>query len=181
MPTSALTAGLYQQVPGLERGKDSAFYRQARAGYENGFGPTKLAALADRTLPDVGYYSDTDTTPERLEALSRGGYVPNITMAWGKDYPGIISHMVTNAYYRANGWACIIDSNDPGRYHWIPATECDARRSYGGFRWTWAWAKSTLTASPTVLVLCAVGTLGLLFLAFTFLAGCSFAYMRLSP
>ena len=95
--------------------------------------PNKLAALADGTLPDVGYYSDTDTTPERLEALSRGGYVPNITMAWGKDYPGIISHMVTNAYYRANGWACIIDSNDPGRYHWIPATECGRASLPRGF------------------------------------------------
>ena len=81
--SAALGAGMTQGVPGLESGKDSAFWRTAKGKNAGGYGPPKLAALVRETLPDAGFASITDTTPEKLQELSQAGYVLCGTMNTG--------------------------------------------------------------------------------------------------
>lgn len=163
--SSILCNGQYQNVPSLVgQGKQSALWKTAKSR-PGGYGPEKLARLVEQVMPGETYASYTDTNPSILDQLSRKGYPIGATMKTGALYNYMpIHHMISLIHYRKNEYACVVDNNDPGRYHWMPAAEFDRRWVDGGTGWAWIWTrlpKATATMSwvawfPVVVALALV-------------------------
>ncbi len=187
--SSCLLNGMYAEVPGLstpgldERsgkmvpGKGSAFWREGKL-QPGGYGPDKLERHVKRTLPGVKYGSYVGTDPAILDGLSRKGIPIGATMNTGELYNWqMIHHMISLAEYRLRGWACVVDNNDPGRFHWMTADEFNRRWIDGGIGWAfwflklprqaasaaiWAWHHAALIiAASLIMLLSAVLALGL--------------------
>lgn len=139
--SSLLANGQYQRVPGLERGKESGLWRAAK-GRPGGYYPEKLAALVDEVMPGEKYASYVGVDISILDQLSKRGYPIGATMNTGSLYGyQPIHHMVSLAHYEQGQWACVVDNNDPGRYHWMPADEFGRRWIDGGEGWAWIWTR----------------------------------------
>jgi hypothetical protein len=158
---SAVINGQYQGVPGIApgRGKESLLWRTAKKR-PGGYSPDKLAALLKETMPAEKYASYLDTDPKVLDQLSRRGYPVGATMNTGALYQyRPIHHMVSLIHYRSGGLACVVDNNDPSKYHWMPASEFDRRWIDGGTGWAFIWTRQRLIAvaggSGAVLILAA--------------------------
>lgn len=153
VPTSVTINGSYQGVPGLDRGKDSRLWRLAKAR-PGGYGPEKLAALVDEVYGgEEKYASYLDTDPAILDRLSRQGYPIGATMNTGQLYGyRPINHMISLVHYRTGGLACVVDNNDPGKYHWMPASEYARRWIDGGIGWAWIWLKKRGSAALAILL-----------------------------
>lgn len=139
--SSILANGRYQHVPGLEGGKESALWRSAKER-PGGYYPEKLAALVDEVMPGEKYASYVGTDPKILEELSAKGYPIGATMNTGALYNyAPIHHMISLAHYEhgKGKWACVVDNNDPGKFHWMPSEEYDRRWIDGGEGWAWIW------------------------------------------
>lgn len=143
--SSVIIAGAYQGVADLDRLKQSRLWHYAKAR-PGGSYPEKLARDLNAVYPleqtgeKWSQYTGRDTSV--IDKLSRAGYPVCSTMDTGAlyDYKKI-HHMITLAHYRANGWACVVDNNNPGQYHWMPATEYDRRAFDGGTLWLFWWHK----------------------------------------
>jgi hypothetical protein len=174
--SSILCNGSYQGVPGLEGGvgpngeelgKKSALWRAAKAA-PGGYYPEKLMRLIDRVLPDEKYANYTGTNPEILNKISELGYPIGATMNTGALYGyKPIHHMISLVHYRTNGYACVVDNNDPGKYHWMPAKEFDRRWIDGGTGWAFIWTRlpevaAIENAAPAVAV-CVISGATLIF------------------
>jgi hypothetical protein len=139
--SSILANGRFQDVPGLERGKDSELWRTAKVR-PGGYSPAKLEALVNEVMPDELWASSVGTDPSILAKLSALGYPIGATMNTGSSYyyqP--IHHMISLVHYD-NEWACVVDNNDPGKYHWMPASEFAKRWIDGGVGWAWIWTRA---------------------------------------
>jgi len=86
--------------------------------------------------------------------------------------------MISLVEYRTGGLACVVDNNDPGVYHWMPATEFARRWIDGGEGWAFAWSRLPLVAKVSLIIIASA----LLLLASAALAmGGSVALSRLGP
>jgi len=74
-----------------------------------------------------------------------------------------INHMISLIHYRTGGTACVVDNNDPGRYHWMPAAEFLRRLMDHGEGWVFAWSR--LPAGVRAAVKAAVLAAAVLLLA----------------
>lgn len=160
--SSILANGHFQGVPTLDEGKRSQLWTTAK-GRPGGYSPSKLAALADEVLPDEqwAYYVGTD--PRVLHELSDMGYAIGATMNTGELYNWQpIHHMISLVSYDSDGWACVVDNNDPGKYHWMSAAEFNRRWIDGGAGWAWVWTRlpPTISRAPFAVILAALGALG---------------------
>lgn len=152
---SILTNGRYQRVPGLEGGKDSQLWREAKAR-PGGYHPQKLEALVDRVHPDEKWASYYGPDAAVLDRLSRQGYPIGATMNTGANYGyRRIAHMVSLLHYRSGGLACVADNNFPGKYSWMPAAEFDRRWVDHGAGWAWIWTRmpAAIAAAPGPFIL----------------------------
>lgn len=168
VPTSVDVNGRYQGVPGLEGGKDSTFWRTAKS-WPGGYGPEKLARLVEETLPGEKYASYVGTDTRVLDQLSAAGYPIGATMNTGALYHyAPIHHMVSLAHYKRGQWACVVDNNDPGKYHWMPATEFDRRWIDGGTGWAWVWTRkpSVPRSNTPAAAVVAAGLFGFMLILF---------------
>jgi hypothetical protein len=151
--SSVLAAGMAQGVPGLnipgydERtgrnmpGKGSALWREAKS-QPGGYSPDKLAALLNRIMPGEKWTSYIGTDPREIEKLIKQGYRVCSTMSTGQQYGYRgIHHFVNDTAYTTNGWSCVVDNNDPGMFHWMPAAERARRFRDGGQIWAFAWLR----------------------------------------
>ena len=140
--SSLIINGTYQEVPGLELGKRSELWRVAKSR-PGGYDPEKLKRLLDEVMPGEMYANYYGSDPTVLDALSRQGFPIGVTMGTGQLYGyRTIAHMVSLIHYRIGGMACVVDNNDPGKYHWMPATEFDRRWILGGGTgWAFQWRR----------------------------------------
>lgn len=142
VPTSVTMAGRYQGVPALQAGKESLFYRTAKAANNGGFGPDQLIKLIEKTVPGEPYGSYTGTDFTIMDKLSRAGYPMSATMSTGSLYGyKTVHHFVNPIHYRKDGWTCIVDNNDIGHYYWMPSPEYQRRALDNGMYWVFWWTR----------------------------------------
>lgn len=154
--SSIIANGRYQGVPGLEGGKDSQIWRAAKAA-PGGYSPTKLEALVERVMPGETWATMTGTDPSILSKLSAAGYPIGATMNTGAQYGyQPIHHMVSLIHHEPDGYACVVDNNDPGKYHWMPTQEFNRRWVDGSAGWAWIWTRNR-NSTTTRLVLVPIG------------------------
>lgn len=146
---SAVINGQYQAVPGLvdtpdaqgRAGKGSRLWQAAKRR-PGGYSPGKLERLVSEVMPDEKWASYVGRDYTVLDRLSKQGYPIGATMNTGALYGyRPINHMVSLVHYRTGGLACVVDNNDPGKYHWMPAAEFDRRWIDGGTGWAWVWTR----------------------------------------
>lgn len=138
---SILANGQYQGVPGLDAAKGSALWQAAKRA-PGGYYPEKLESLVNRTNPGEKWASYLGRDPSILDRLSRAGYPIGATMNTGQLYGyRPIHHMVSLVHYRSGGMASVVDNNDPGKFHWMPAQEFDRRWVDGSTGWAWIWTR----------------------------------------
>lgn len=171
--SSILCDGMFQAVPGLESpghdeasgqsapGKGSGLWRAAK-GARGGYSPDKLASLVNRIMPGEDWASYVGTDPSILDRLSRMGYAIGVTMNTGALYGyRPIHHMVSLVHFRADDFACVVDNNDPGKFHWMPADEFLRRWIDGGTGWAWIWLRRASLPQglplPLAIFLCTAG------------------------
>ena len=170
---SILVNGRYQGVPGLQGGKDSELWKTAKSR-PGGYYPEKLEKLLREVLPEEKWTSISTDDPTVLDTLSRKGLPIGATMNTGALYNyQTIHHMISLAEYRTGGLACVIDNNDPGVYHWMPAEEFARRWIDGGEGWAFAWSRIPTALKISLVIVAAA----LLLVAATVLAAGGFVIL----
>jgi hypothetical protein len=138
---SVLCNGRYQGVPALKDGKASELWRGAKSR-PGGYYPGKLRELVEKTVPGETYASFEQRDPTILDTLSRKGLPIGATMSTGAMYNyRPIHHMISLVHYRTEGYACVVDNNDPGHFRWMPAAEFARRWVDGATGWAWIWTR----------------------------------------
>ena len=133
-------AGYDEHTKGLMPGKGSAFWRTAKSR-PGGYSPDKLAALIKETVPEyIKWVSYVGTDASKVEGMTKQGLRVAATMNTGQQYRyAYIHHFVNYANYKVGSYACIIDNNDPGKFHWMPTIEATRRLIDGSTLWAFAW------------------------------------------
>lgn len=148
--SSILVNGMEQNVPGLESGKGSLLWRTAKSR-PGGYYPGKLETLLKEVMPGEKWFSWEGEGTDLVEEYSRQGYPVATTTNTGALYGyQSIHHMISNAHLDAN-WACIVDNNDPGKYHWMPRAEFDRRFVDGAQGWGFVWLRKPHVVAFTLL------------------------------
>jgi hypothetical protein len=142
---SSIINGEYQGVPGIAGlGKESPLWEAAKRR-PGGYFPEKLTKLIDEVLPEEKYANYLQSDPSILHRLSAEGYAIGATMNTGQLYNyQHIAHMISLNHYQTDKWACVVDNNDPGKYHWMPAKEFDHRWTDGGTGWAFVWTRKKI-------------------------------------
>jgi hypothetical protein len=141
--TSLLINGRYQGIPALADGKASRFWKLAKSR-PGGYYPEKLERYLDElreTMPGVRWISWEGKVTDLIESYTRRGVPVACTTNTGALYGyQSIHHYITVAHLDAD-LACLIDNNDPGKYHWMPRAEFDRRFVDGlqGWLFIWIW------------------------------------------
>lgn len=155
--SSILANGRYQHVPGLEGGKDSELWREAKAR-PGGYYPEKLEKLVNEALPGEQWFSWEGDGTDLLERYSAAGYPIGATMNTGALYNYMPIHHMISLIHLDRDWACVVDNNDPGKYHWMPAREFGRRFPDAGKGWGFVWLRKTSAGAyilPSALLLIA--------------------------
>lgn len=149
--------GRYQRVPGVE-----ALWAEAKKR-PGGYYPEKLEKLVGEVMPQEKWASYVGTDPTVLDSWSRRGYPIGATMNTGALYGyQPIHHMISLAHYRKGQLACVVDNNDPGKFHWMPAAEYDRRWIDAGEGWAFIWTRRVGGKSAAVVIIfCAAGVVAL--------------------
>lgn len=138
--SSILANGRYQHVPGLEGGKQSDLWLTAKSR-PGGYYPGKLEELLKEVMPGEKWFSWEGDGTDLVAKYSADGYPVATTTNTGALYGyQSIHHMISNAHLDAE-WACIVDNNDPGKYHWMPRAEFDRRFVDGQQGWGFVWLR----------------------------------------
>jgi hypothetical protein len=152
---SVLCNGRYQQIPGLERGKESELWKVAKSR-KGGYYDEKLKKLVKQVLPNEKWVSIEGSTKDCVDILKRysaAGYPIAATMSTGAQYGYMpIHHMISLVHLDAN-WACVVDNNDAGKYHWMPAKEFLRRFQDGASGWLFVWLRSPGRKATTAALL----------------------------
>lgn len=138
--SSILANGRYQEVPELEAGKASDLWRAAKA-QPGGYYPGKLEKLLNRVLPEEKWFSWEGDGTDLLKRYSAEGYPIGATMSTGALYGYQPIHHMISLIHIDNEWACVVDNNDPGKYHWMPAKEFARRFPDAGKGWGFVWLR----------------------------------------
>jgi len=153
--------GTYQDVPGLNEGKESPVWLLAKKR-PGGYYPSKLEALFREAGLQTAWFSAEGSADELLPVIEyyTGQGIPvGVTMNTGRFYQyQTIAHMVSCLHLDAN-WACIVDNNNPGYYHWMPRDEFARRLTGGRVGWIVALLKLATSETAFMLVYAAAGAL----------------------
>lgn len=163
---SLVINGRYQGIPPriLEE-----LWRVAK-GRPGGYSPAKLEALLREVCPGEKYASYLGSDPAVLERLSAEGYPIGATMNTGQLYNyQRIAHMISLIHFKRGQLAAVVDNNDPGKYHWMPADEYMRRWVDGGMGWAFTWLKKPVR--PSVRTAARFTPAVLLFAAALFVSG----------
>jgi hypothetical protein len=164
---SLVINGAYQGVPGLEGLKDSALWRTAKSR-PGGYYPEKLERLLHELYPDEQWISWEGDGTDLLQHYASQGYPIAATMKTGALYGyKPIHHMISLVHLDEN-LACVVDNNDPGKYHWMPAAEYARRFTDGPKGWGVVWLRrpgGDLPGGVSTLEVCLLLGSGLLLLA----------------
>ncbi len=161
--SSVLCNGGYQGVPGLERGKESTLWKTAKSR-PGGYYPEKLERLLKELMPGEEWFSWEGDGTELLARYSAQGYPIAATMNTGELYNWQPIHHMISLAHLDDSWACVIDNNDPGKYHWMPAAEYARRFRDGPKGWGFVWLRSpdggrAMSLLPLAVLISAAGFL----------------------
>lgn len=160
---SILANGRYQGVPGLEGGKDSLLWKTAKSR-KGGYYPGKLEALLKEVLPGEKWFSWEGDGTDLVAEYSAKGFPVGTTMNTGAQYRYMRIHHMISLIHLDDKLACVVDNNDPGKYHWMPRAEYDRRFVDGPKGWGFVWLRrvrrnSQLLIAAAVLLLAAAAVL----------------------
>lgn len=163
---SVVINGAYQRIPGLTLLKDSPLWKAAKQK-PGGYYPKKLDDLITEVMPTEEWVGYSDRDPAKLDTilhtLSASGRAIGATMNTGALYKyAPIHHMISLVHYESGKLACVVDNNDPGLYHWMPASEFLKRLMDGGEGWAFAWSRMPLVVKIGISILVAAAALLLL-------------------
>ena len=153
--SSILANGMYQGVPGLEGGKRSTLWRDAKSR-PGGYYPGKLEDLLKRTMPGEKWFSWEGDGTDLVAAYSAKGFPIGATMNTGALYGYQPIHHMISVIHLDDSWACVVDNNDPGKYHWMPRREYDRRFVDGKQGWGFVWLRDPVAAGGDLLILASV-------------------------
>jgi hypothetical protein len=156
---SLLINGRYQGVPGLEDGKGSDLWRTAKSR-PGGYYPEKLERLLKELYPDEEWFSWEGDGTELVAHYSALGYPVAATTNTGALYGYQSIHHMISVVHLDEDLACIVDNNDPGKYHWMPASEFAKRFVDGPKGWGFVWLRKPGGALGLALFLPTTALLG---------------------
>lgn len=153
--------GAYQDVPGLNEGKESPVWLMAKRR-PGGYYPSKLESLFREAGLQTAWFSAEGSAEELLPVIEyyTGQGIPvGVTMNTGRFYKyQTIAHMVSCIHLDAE-WACIVDNNNPGYYHWMPRDEFARRLTGGSVGWVVALLKLAYSETAGLPIYAAAGAL----------------------
>lgn len=151
--------GAYQDVPGLNEGKESPVWLMAKKR-PGGYYPDKLERLFREAGLETAWFSAEGSADELLpviEFYTKQGVPVGVTMNTGQlYYYQTIAHMVS-CIHLDETWACIVDNNNPGKYHWMPRAEFARRLTGGNVGWIVALLKLASSETAALLIYAAAG------------------------
>lgn len=152
--SSLLINGAYQGVPGMELGKNSEWWRYLKAR-PGGSYPSKLEADVRKLYPDEKWVSWEGRVTDLIAEYTRKGYPVAATMNTGLQYKWQGIHHMVSVVHLDDKYACIVDNNDPGYYHWMSADDYKRRFVDGQTGWLFVWLRDPgkLAASSTTTML----------------------------
>ncbi len=137
---SIIVNGQWQGIPALKGGKNSELWRAAKR-MPGGYGPEKLEDLLHKVMPNEEWISWESAHTDLIKRYSDQGYPVAATMNTGALYGYLPIHHMISLIHLDKDLACVVDSNDPGKYHWMPATEYEARFVDGQTGWGFIWVR----------------------------------------
>lgn len=135
--SSLVINGAYQGVEDLGKLKDSKLWRAAKS-QPGGYYPEKLEKLLKATYPDAKWVSFEGTTLDELKKYNVQGLPVGATMNTGQLYNYMPIHHMISAVHVGDR-VCVVDNNDPGKYHWMPESEYLRRYVDGRTGWSFVW------------------------------------------
>lgn len=160
--TTLTINGQYQGIPALMKGRDSDLWQAAKR-MPGGHSPDNLFPLLKRYVPGEPYVSYVGTDFTVVQEWIKSGRPVAITTNTGAIYRyQPIHHFVSTIHYEFQKLAGLVDSNDPGLYHWMPATEFERRAIDGSVFWAFMWLRFPRTAETPAEVMVFGATLVLL-------------------
>jgi hypothetical protein len=159
---SMVINGAWQGVEDLDQLKESALWRTAKSR-PGGYWPERLERILNEVYPGAKWFSWEGDDCGLVEHYSSLGYPVAATMNTGQLYGYAPIHHMISLIHLDTEWACVVDNNDPGRYHWMTAQEYGRRFKDGPKGWGVVWladpARATPILAPAALVLAASGLL----------------------
>lgn len=152
--SSILINGAYQGVPGMEQGKQSEWWRYLKSR-PGGSYPGKLEADLRKMYPDEKWVSWVGDVTDLIAEYTRKGYPVAATMNTGQLYNWQGIHHMVSLVHLDDQYACVVDNNDPGKYHWMSADDYKRRFVDGQTGWLFVWLRDPAAASSmttTVLI-----------------------------
>ena len=149
--TSLMIAGKYQGVPGMELGKDSAWWKYIKSR-PGGSYPEKLAEDVRRMFPDEKWISWEGDVTDLITAYTSRGIPVSATMNTGELYSWQgIHHYIVVGHLR-DGLAMVVDNNDPRKYHWMAEADYQRRFIDGRQGWLFIWLRKSRSDSSATIV-----------------------------
>lgn len=125
--------GVFQDVPELRDGRDSRLWRYVK-GRPGGSYPEKFQRDLEAVEFRTKWLQFEGTSDEALSIIrhyNEQGLPVAVTMNTGALYGYRPIHHMVSLVHIDDDDACIVDNNDPGKYHWMPRDEF-ARRFMDG-------------------------------------------------
>ncbi len=138
--SSVLINGAYQGIPALAGLKGSNLWKTAKSR-PGGYYPAKLEKLLNEVLPGEKWFSWEGESTDLVREYSAKGFPVATTTNTGALYNYAPIHHMISLIHLDDKWACIVDNNDPGKYHWMPAQEYNKRFRDGQQGWGFVWLR----------------------------------------
>lgn len=138
---SLLINGRYQGVPGMEKGKASEWWRYLKSR-PGGSYPGKLEADIRKLYPDEKWISWSGRVTDLISEYTRKGYPVAATMNTGIQYNWQGIHHFVSVVHLDDQYACVVDNNDPEKYHWMSADDFKSRFIDGQTGWLFIWLRN---------------------------------------
>lgn len=129
--------GVYQDVPELRAGKDSDLWKYVK-GRPGGSYPEKFENDLKAVGVETAWFQFEGSSDEALAIIrhyNSQGLPVGVTMNTGALYNYQPIHHMVSLVHIDDDLACIVDNNDPGKYHWMPRAEFAKRFMDGSKGW----------------------------------------------
>ncbi|MDE2100508.1 MAG: hypothetical protein KGL39_24910 [Patescibacteria group bacterium] len=132
--SSVIINGAAQNVADFRLGKESRLWKVAKRR-PGGYSPDKLARLLREVYPELKWFSWEGRETDLIRKFSAEGFPVAATMNTGQLYHYMPIHHMISIPHASTKIVCVVDNNDPGKWHWMPAAEYDRRFVDGGAGW----------------------------------------------
>lgn len=129
--------GVYQDVPELRDGRESKLWKYVK-GRPGGSYPEKFEADLKAVGFETAWFQFEGTSDEALAFIrhyNEQGLPVGVTMNTGALYEYQPIHHMVSLIHIDDSLVCIVDNNDPGKYHWMPREEFSRRFMDGPKGW----------------------------------------------